>query len=152
MLIPLGRVAPTPVRRFADKLAQEVKRQTIDVTDWLAEVTGETISVVTLGVVPSLALTVGAASWTAAGVISWQASAGTENTDYQIVITYTANSGRKGQEVWRCLVPVALGGVTTPVISGAGLSTLNMALLPTAPDGLPSGTIWNNGGLLAVVA
>lgn len=175
LLRPLGRVTPAPVLRFADKPARAVRRQTLDVSDWLAEVAGDAFLSAQAAAWPA-SLTLGDVSQ-ADGLLSWRASAGVPETDYQITITYTSATGRVDQQTWRCYVPAApdlidggdgvvtyqellsidflalgsSGADTATYWNNGNLLAVLGGILPGSPIGLPDGAVWSNGGLVQIV-
>lgn len=175
LLRPLGRVTPAPVLRFDDKPARAVRLQTLDVSDWLAAQAGDAFLSAQASAYPA-SLTLGDVSQ-AAGLLSWLASEGVPETDYQITITYTSNFGRVDQQTWRCFVPAAPDlvdggdGITTYqelleidflALGGSGSDTATYwnnggvlavldGILPDSPTGLPDGAVWSNGSLVQIV-
>lgn len=155
MLRALGRVTPAPVRRFDDKPPAAVALQTLDISDWLAAMSGDAFNAATVTCYPS-GLTFGAVSQSA-GVLSWLASGGAAATDYLVFVSYTSTSGRAGYEIWTCLVPdpfdAAAGSIAAPVVDLTTFTAQMQAFLATLPSssvGLSSGSLWNNGGILAI--
>lgn len=148
-LRPLGRVAPAVVQRFADKYPAEIVRQTLDISDWLAEQTADSFASASAAAYPTGA-TISAVAQ-ASGVLSWTFASGTAGNDYLVVITYTAASGRVGMQLWQCLVNDPTGTIASPsTTSVAALFAAYLATLPTSYVGLSAGQGWNNGGVFSI--
>jgi len=117
MLRPLGRVLPAPVQRFDDKHPDAIVRQSIDLTDWLAEVDADTIDSVD---VTSDGVNISDVSFTGA-TVEWLAAAGTNETDAEITIVTTAASNRIDVQTWNCWV---YGAVSVAGFFAVGLSAV----------------------------
>ena len=118
MLRPLGRVLPATVQRFADKHPDSIVQQELDLTDWLAEVDGDTIDsadVTSDGVNISDIAIDGA-------LVTWLAAAGTNETDVDITIVTTAASNRIDVQTWKCWVygTVSVAGFFAIGVSAVG--------------------------------